>query len=165
MLPPNAAPAQCHQIDPALCHIDPALEAAPAGTPANAVAGPFPDGEDASAGRKGKGKHSWSREETMTLVSLLKGNLTWQLMLIPGRATREQEKGLKTKKTTMLREMFGQLFPNERNDDHTRVKSKILTMHRQYTAERDKMGHTGAGLLFEEVTEGTTVSINGIAFG
>jgi len=91
------------------------------------------------ASKTGRRNYVWSNEETQTLVNVLKRNLRYQL-LIPGRATKEQEKGLKRKKSTMLQAIFPLVFPEEQKIEWGRIKSKILTMHRQYIAERERLG-------------------------
>ena len=102
---------------------------------------------------------TWTDEDTVRLVDVIHKNEHYQRVLLPGRLTSDQEKGLKTNKDVVCRQVFNEVFPNDNSANGSgRIKSKIrwLTLH--YNGIIKKFGHTGSGLLLREMEQDHSVS-------
>ena len=102
--------------------------------------------------------HVWSSAEIEQLVDLLHKNPRYQIALLPGRNTKEQEKGQKVSKSTLCRQIFTEIFGPDEQPNVQRIKTKITTLVRVYTHEMKKLGATGSGLLWDEIEHGSEVS-------
>jgi hypothetical protein len=91
-------------------------------------------------------------------VDLLHKNPRYQIALLPGRNTKEQEKGQKVSKSTLCRQIFTEIFGPDEQPNVQRIKTKITTLVRVYTHELKKLGATGSGLLWDEIEHGSEVS-------
>ncbi|KAJ1588357.1 hypothetical protein NDA12_006604 [Ustilago hordei] len=56
---------------------------------------------------------NWSPSNINNLVDIIYNNDHYQRVLLPGRLTAEQEKGLKTNKDVICRQIWQELFPDE----------------------------------------------------
>ncbi|KAJ1596149.1 hypothetical protein NDA11_006760 [Ustilago hordei] len=56
---------------------------------------------------------NWSPSDINNLVDIIYNNDHYQRVLLPGRLTAEQEKGLKTNKDVICRQIWQELFPDE----------------------------------------------------
>jgi hypothetical protein len=104
--------------------------------------------------------HNWTAAETEQLVDILYKNVKYQIALLPGRITREQERGQKISKTTLFRQMSREIFGENEPGHVMRIKSKIVTLSRIYNTEKKKLGETGSGLLWKDVQVGTEVRLS-----
>ena len=95
--------------------------------------------------------------ETDWLEEVLHNNGMYQIMLIPGRVTKE--KGLQDKQATLQRQVYQEVFGKDGPlSNEGWIKAKIATMNKQYLAEQNKLGKTRASLLFDKIKEGTCIS-------
>jgi hypothetical protein len=101
--------------------------------------------------------HVWSAVETAHLVDLLHKNTKYQIALLPGRVTRDQEKGQKVSKSSLFRHLCKEIFGQAGPGSEQRIKSRIKTLSKLYADEKKKLGETGAGLLWKDVRVGTVV--------
>ncbi|KAE8239058.1 hypothetical protein A4X06_0g8523 [Tilletia controversa] len=99
-------------------------------------------------------RQPWSIEETVELVKLLKDNIHYQTMFLPGHNKSHAQKTGPAQKTAMLRAMRDHIFGEGKSKTEAGVKSKIISTVERYRHFLRAMSTTGQGLLLEEMFEG-----------
>ncbi|KAE8250492.1 hypothetical protein A4X13_0g4686 [Tilletia indica] len=97
----------------------------------------------------------WTIEETTELVKILKDNVHYQVMFLPGHNKTHTVKTGPAQKTAMLRAMRDHIFgegPSTKSADG--IKSKITSTVERYRHHLQAMAITGQGLLLEEMYDG-----------
>ncbi|SYW78809.1 uncharacterized protein UHO2_02821 [Ustilago hordei] len=96
---------------------------------------------------------NWSPSDINNLVDIIYNNDHYQHVLLPGHLTAEQEKGLKTNKDVICRQIWQELFPDESTVGGAgRVKTKICWLTEQYNnIKKAILQQTGAGVLLQDM--------------
>ncbi|SPC65811.1 uncharacterized protein UHOD_11638 [Ustilago sp. UG-2017b] len=90
----------------------------------------------------------WSNDKALRLVTILFDSNYYQKLLLKGCLTTEQEKGLKTSKEMLYKQIYDKIFPNSNiTNSGSRVKTKLCWLESQYIAIKKTFSQTGSGLL------------------
>ncbi|SAM85844.1 uncharacterized protein UBRO_20173 [Ustilago bromivora] len=77
----------------------------------------------------------------------------YQRLLLKGCLTKEQEKGLKTSKETLYKQIFEEIFHNSNiTNGGSHVKTKLHWLESQYIAIKKTFSQTGSGLLLHNLS-------------
>jgi len=102
---------------------------------------------------------SWEPEDVARLVDVICKNTSYQRALLPGRLTASQEKGLKTNKDVLFRQVYKEVFPGDPSPNPTRIKVKLRWLLQKYNTLKKSLSQTGSGLLFREMGPDHSVSV------
>ncbi|KAJ1028939.1 hypothetical protein NDA18_002958 [Ustilago nuda] len=96
---------------------------------------------------------NWSPSDINNLIDIIYNNDHYQRVLLPGCLTAEQEKGLKTNKDVICRQIWQELFPEESTVGGSgRVKTKIRWLTEQYNNIKKTISQqTSAGVLLQDM--------------
>ncbi|KAJ1032057.1 hypothetical protein NDA13_002432 [Ustilago tritici] len=95
----------------------------------------------------------WDNDKVLQLVTILFDSNYYQRLLLKGRLTKEQEKGLKTSKETLYKQIFEEIFPNSNiTNGGSCVKTKLCWLESQYIAIKKTFLQTGSGLLLRDLS-------------
>ncbi|SAM82682.1 uncharacterized protein UBRO_20695 [Ustilago bromivora] len=90
----------------------------------------------------------WSNDEVLQLVTICFDSDYYQKLLLKGNLTKEQEKGLKTSKEMLYKQIYDEIFPNSNiTNGGSHVKTKLCWLESQYIAIKNTFSQTGSGLL------------------
>ncbi|SAM73032.1 uncharacterized protein UBRO_20316 [Ustilago bromivora] len=79
----------------------------------------------------------WSNNKVLQLVTILFDSDYYQKSLLKGHLTKEQEKGLKTSKEMLYKQIYDKIFPNSNiTNSGSHVKTKLCWLESQYIAIR-----------------------------
>ena len=102
---------------------------------------------------------NWEPADVARLVDVIYRNTSYQRALLPGRLTSDQEKGLKTNKDVLFRQVYKEVFPGDNSPNPTRIKVKLRWLVQKYNALKKSLSQTGSGLLFHEMGPDHSVSL------
>ncbi|KAE8227727.1 hypothetical protein CF326_g7367, partial [Tilletia indica] len=127
--------------------------------PSTADASPaLSQGSDSSTASQSTGssrtREPWTVEETTELVKLLKDNIHYQVMFLPGHNKIYAHKTGPAQKAAMLRSMRDHIFGEGKSKTGDGVKSKITSTVERYRHFLQAMSTTGQGLLLDEMYDG-----------
>ncbi|SPC62078.1 uncharacterized protein UHOD_12160 [Ustilago sp. UG-2017b] len=95
----------------------------------------------------------WDNNKVLRLVTILFDSDYYQRLLLKGRLTKEQEKGLKTSKETLYKQIYDKIFPNSNiTNGGSHVKTKLCWLESQYIAIKKTFSQTGSGLLLRNLS-------------
>ncbi|SAM83523.1 uncharacterized protein UBRO_20772 [Ustilago bromivora] len=96
---------------------------------------------------------NWLPSDIKHLIDIIYNNDQYQLVLLPGRLTAEQEKGLKMNKDVICGQIWQELFPDESTVGGAgQVKTKIHWLTEQYNNIKETiLQQTGAGVLLQDM--------------
>lgn len=107
------------------------------------------------------GYFTWTPNDISRLVDIIYNDNQYQRVLLPGRLTAEQEKGLKTNKEVICGQIWQQVFPEQSSVGGAgRVKSKIRWLGTQYNNIKKSFSQTGAGILLRDMDRDHSVCID-----
>ncbi|KAE8223514.1 hypothetical protein CF319_g3465 [Tilletia indica] len=124
---------------------------------ANASPALSQDLESSTASRStasSRAREPWTMEETTELVKLLKDNIHYQVMFLPGHNKNHTNKTGPAQKAAMLRSMRDHIFGETKSKTGDGVKSKINSTVERYRHFLQAMSITGQGLLLEDMYDG-----------
>lgn len=95
----------------------------------------------------------WSNDKVLRLVTILFDSNYYQKLLLKGWLTKEQEKGLKTSKEMLYKQIYDKIFPNSNiTNGSSHVKTKLCWLESQYIAIKNTFSQTGSGLLLRNLS-------------
>ncbi|CCF50005.1 hypothetical protein NDA11_002335 [Ustilago hordei] len=102
---------------------------------------------------------NWLPSDINHLVDIIYNNDQYQCVLLPGHLTAEQEKGLKTNKDIICRQIWQELFPDESTvGGAVQVKTKICWLTEQYNnIKKTILQQTGAGVLLQDMDHNSSL--------
>ncbi|SOV05434.1 uncharacterized protein UDID_18427 [Ustilago sp. UG-2017a] len=90
----------------------------------------------------------WSNDKVLQLVTILFDSDYYQKLLLKGCLPKEQEKGLKTSKEMLYKQIYDEIFPNSNiTNGGSHVKAKLHWLESQYITIKNTFSQTGSGFL------------------
>ncbi|SPO23564.1 uncharacterized protein UTRI_02243 [Ustilago trichophora] len=100
---------------------------------------------------KKKSYYHWSDADTARLLEVIFSNDLFARALVPGRTPGSATWTVKTRKNTLWKQVFREVFPGEDDRQADRVKTKFRNLIDSYRKIKAKMSFTGAGSLLRDM--------------
>ncbi|SPO23076.1 uncharacterized protein UTRI_01754 [Ustilago trichophora] len=100
---------------------------------------------------KKKSYYHWSDADTARLLEVIFLNDLFARALVPGRTPGSATRTVKTRKNTLWKQVFREVFPGEDDCQADRVKTKFRNLIDSYRKIKAKMSFTGAGSLLRDM--------------